>query len=125
MSDLAGKTIFDLSIPGSESVAVPASNVPESSAGWKLGGDKFRATPPDWPEVSEIEVVRHYTRLSTLNHHIDKNTYPLGSCTMKYNPKINERACAKQGFARLHPETPDADCQGAQWKACFSIQNRS
>ncbi len=113
MSDLAGTTIFDISIPGSESVAVPTSNVPESAAGWKLGNDQFRATPPDWPEVAEIEVVRHYTRLSTLNHHIDKNTYPLGSCTMKYNPKINERICAKPGFARLHPETPDPDCQGA------------
>jgi glycine dehydrogenase subunit 2 len=112
-SDLSAKTIFDLSIPGSESVAVPASNVPEPASAWKLSSDKFRATPPDWPEVAEIEVVRHYTRLSTLNHHIDKNTYPLGSCTMKYNPKINERVVAKPGFARLHPETPDADCQGA------------
>ncbi len=107
------QTIFDQSIPGCESVAVPKSDVPETSASWKIPNGLLRATPPDWPEVSEIEVVRHYTRLSTLNHHIDKNTYPLGSCTMKYNPKVNERACSKPGFARLHPETPDEDCQGA------------
>ena len=106
-------TIFEQSIPGCESVAVPKSDVPEATSAWKFPAGQFRATPPDWPEVSEIEVVRHYTHLSTLNHHIDKNTYPLGSCTMKYNPKVNERACSKPGFARLHPETPDEDCQGA------------
>ncbi|HWO56947.1 MAG TPA: aminomethyl-transferring glycine dehydrogenase subunit GcvPB [bacterium] len=107
------QTIFDLSIPGSQSVAMPSSDVPEASPAWRLPAGFLRATPPDWPEVAEIEVVRHYTRLSTLNHHIDKNIYPLGSCTMKYNPKVNERASAKPGFARLHPETPDEDCQGA------------
>jgi glycine dehydrogenase subunit 2 len=107
------QTIFEQSIPGCEPVAVPKSDVPETSSAWKIPAGSFRATPPDWPEVSEIEVVRHYTRLSTLNHHIDKNTYPLGSCTMKYNPKVNERACSKPGFARLHPETSDEDCQGA------------
>ncbi len=107
------RTIFDLSVLGCESVAVPDSDVPEPSPIWRLPAELFRREPPDWPEVAEIEVVRHYTRLSTLNHHIDKNTYPLGSCTMKYNPKVNERACSKPGFARLHPETPDDDCQGA------------
>lgn len=106
-------TIFEQSIPGCEPVAVPKSDVPETSAAWKLPPGMLRGSAPDWPEVSEIEVVRHYTHLSTLNHHIDKNTYPLGSCTMKYNPKVNERACSKPGFARLHPETPDEDCQGA------------
>jgi glycine dehydrogenase subunit 2 len=112
MTTLA-RTIFEQSIPGCESVAVPKSDVPETSASWKIPPGLLRAAPPDWPEVAEIEVVRHYTRLSTLNHHIDKNTYPLGSCTMKYNPKVNERACSNPGFARLHPETPDEDCQGA------------
>ncbi|MBI3873236.1 MAG: aminomethyl-transferring glycine dehydrogenase subunit GcvPB [candidate division Zixibacteria bacterium] len=113
MNDLGGQTIFDLSSAGTEGVTVPQPQVPSPGASWRLPESNFRSSLPDWPEVSEIEVVRHYTRLSILNHHIDRNTYPLGSCTMKYNPKINERAATKAGFARLHPETPDADCQGA------------
>jgi glycine dehydrogenase subunit 2 len=72
-----------------------------------------RATPPNLPEVSEPEVVRHYVELSTLNHHIDKAPYPLGSCTMKYNPKLNEEIGRMAGFADLHPFAPEADVQGA------------
>jgi glycine dehydrogenase subunit 2 len=112
MSDTQ-KTIFDRSVPGTESTMCSAPDVPSGNPAWRLPEGFLRGTPPDWPEVSEIEVVRHYTALSVLNHHIDKDIYPLGSCTMKYNPKINERACARPGFALLHPETPDADCQGA------------
>ncbi|GAB4328793.1 MAG: aminomethyl-transferring glycine dehydrogenase subunit GcvPB [Candidatus Zixiibacteriota bacterium] len=108
-----GITIFDATTPGARGVMAPEPGVPESSAAWRLPDDLRRATPPDLPEVAEPEVVRHYIRLSTLNHHIDKDTYPLGSCTMKYNPKINERTASMPGFARLHPETPDDDCQGA------------
>ena len=106
-------TIFDHSRPGTRGVYPPAPDVPEAAATWQLPKSLRRVTPPDLPEVAEPEVVRHYVSLSTMNHHIDKNTYPLGSCTMKYNPKINERAVSMPGFARLHPETPDADCQGA------------
>jgi glycine dehydrogenase subunit 2 len=65
------------------------------------------------PEVSEPEVVRHFIALSVLNHHVDKNLYPLGSCTMKYNPKINEDVAAMPDFAGLHPEQSDGDTQGA------------
>jgi len=72
-----------------------------------------RAVPPGLPEVSEVEVARHYTRLSTWNHAVDLAAYPLGSCTMKYNPKINEWAARLPGFAGLHPYTPDAMAQGA------------
>src|SRR5699024_8379290 len=67
----------------------------------------------DWPEVSEIDVIRHYTRLSQKNHAIDIDMYPLGSCTMKYNPKINEDIARYPGFARLHPEQPESTVQGA------------
>jgi glycine dehydrogenase subunit 2 len=63
--------------------------------------------------VSEPEVVRHFTNLSVLNHHVDRNLYPLGSCTMKYNPKINDRMAALPGFALLHPLVPDDLAQGA------------
>jgi len=113
MRDVNGGTIFDISVENTIGVTCPASQVPAAGPTWVLPDALRRQSPPDWPEVAEIEVVRHYTRLSVLNHHIDKSTYPLGSCTMKYNPKINERATAQPGFARVHPETPDADCQGA------------
>lgn len=68
---------------------------------------------PDWPDLSELEVVRHYTRLSQWNFSIDSGMYPLGSCTMKYNPKTNERQAALPGFAGGHPLLPAALCQGA------------
>ncbi len=67
----------------------------------------------DWPCVSEIDVLRHFTRLSSLNFHIEKGMYPLGSCTMKYNPKLNEAAARLEGFAGLHPRAPAGDTQGA------------
>jgi glycine dehydrogenase subunit 2 len=72
-----------------------------------------RADTPFLPEVSEPEVVRHFTNLSTLNHHVDKDFYPLGSCTMKYNPKINDRLAALPGLALIHPLAPDEEVQGA------------
>jgi glycine dehydrogenase subunit 2 len=65
------------------------------------------------PQVSEPQVVRHFTRLSILNHHVDKDLYPLGSCTMKYNPKINEDVAGLKGFSGLHPEQAEEDVQGA------------
>jgi glycine dehydrogenase subunit 2 len=106
-------SIFELSRDGTRGVEPPQSGVPEVSAEWQVPTDYLRHAAPELPSVAEPEVVRHYLRLSSLNHHVDKDTYPLGSCTMKYNPKVNERAAALPGFARLHPETPDADCQGA------------
>jgi len=73
------------------------------------------------PEVSEIDVVRHFIRLSTLNHHVDKGFYPLGSCTMKYNPKINEDICRLDGFATIHPLQPEETIQGAL-KLMFELE---
>ncbi|MBI5867977.1 MAG: aminomethyl-transferring glycine dehydrogenase subunit GcvPB [candidate division Zixibacteria bacterium] len=108
-----GKTIFDISHENTIGVMPPAPGVAASDKSWQIPAEFLRESAIDWPEVSEPEVVRHYIQLSTLNHHIDKDTYPLGSCTMKYNPKINDRAASLPGFVGLHPETPDADCQGA------------
>ena len=71
-----------------------------------------RDEPCDLPSLSEQEVMRHYTGLSNLNHHIERGMYPLGSCTMKYNPRVNERAAALSGFASLHPEQDAEDVQG-------------
>ncbi len=68
---------------------------------------------PDFPDLSEVEIVRHYTRLSQWNYGVDSGMYPLGSCTMKYNPKTNERQAALPGFAGSHPLVPSELCQGA------------
>ncbi|MBU0742822.1 aminomethyl-transferring glycine dehydrogenase subunit GcvPB [bacterium] len=81
-----------------------------------------RAEPCDLPSLSEPEVMRHYTRLSILNHHIERGMYPLGSCTMKYNPRLNERVAALPGFATLHPEQDEADIQGLLC-ACKLLQD--
>ena len=72
-----------------------------------------RTTPPELPEVSEVDVIRHYSRLSQMNYGVDTHFYPLGSCTMKYNPKINEDMARLPGFLRLHPLAPVAASQGA------------
>ncbi len=68
---------------------------------------------PDFPDLSEVEIVRHYTRLSQWNYGVDSGMYPLGSCTMKYNPKTNERQASLPGFAGSHPLVPSELCQGA------------
>src|SRR5581483_11827871 len=72
----------------------------------------LRTTPAALPEISELDVVRHYTRLSQLNFSIDTHFYPLGSCTMKYNPKVNEQVAAFTGFKAVHPLQPDSTVQG-------------
>ena len=91
--------IYDLSSPGRCGAVLPEVDVPESAL---PPSDLLRDGLP-LPEVSEIDVVRHYVRLSQLNHGVDKGFYPLGSCTMKYNPKINEQLARLPGFATLHP----------------------
>ncbi|MFH1263414.1 MAG: aminomethyl-transferring glycine dehydrogenase subunit GcvPB [Pseudomonadota bacterium] len=73
----------------------------------------LRTKVPNFPQLSEVEVVRHFTRLSQLNFGIDSGTYPLGSCTMKYNPRVNERVASEEGFTSLHPYTPEKYAQGA------------
>lgn len=72
----------------------------------------LRSLPAALPELSESEVVRHFVRLSTMNHHIDKGFYPLGSCTMKYNPKVNELTAALPGMREIHPLQPEEMSQG-------------
>lgn len=100
--------IFELSKSGRRAITFPSADVPETD----LPADLQRESL-DWPEVSEIDVIRHFTRLSQKNHAIDINMYPLGSCTMKYNPKINEAVARLPGFARLHPYQPESTVQGA------------
>ncbi len=107
------KLIFELSSPGRFAYSLPACDVPEADPAALLPAAHLRSAPPELPEVSEVDVVRHYSRLSQMNYCIDTNFYPLGSCTMKYNPKINEDMARLPGFLRLHPLAPEAQSQGA------------
>ncbi|MFC1543366.1 aminomethyl-transferring glycine dehydrogenase subunit GcvPB [Candidatus Neomarinimicrobiota bacterium] len=105
--------ILERSVPGRIGLSLPRSDVPPTEPTDVLPINLLRKAPARLPEVSEPEVVRHYINLSAKNHHVDKNLYPLGSCTMKYNPKVNDALAALPGFSGLHPEQTDADCQGA------------
>lgn len=91
---------------------MPACDVPERPVREFLPQNLIREKTAELPEVSEIEVVRHFTRLSQLNFCVDTNFYPLGSCTMKYNPKIHEESASLDGFQQLHPYQPVELCQG-------------
>jgi len=104
--------IFERSREGRPGTAVPKPMVAKRAAD-VLPAGALRDGPPDLPEVPEFEVVRHYIELSLKNHHVDRALYPLGSCTMKYNPKVNEDMARLPGFAGIHPMTPDAQAQGA------------
>jgi len=108
-----GLTIFERSRPGRRAHVPPEPGVPASPADELLPAHLRRRRPPRLPEVAEPEIVRHYTRLSRRNVDLDSTFYPLGSCTMKHNPRLHERAAALDGHARLHPlQHPDA-AQGA------------
>ncbi len=100
--------IFELSKPGRRGTTVPGVDVPETEIPAGLCRDELAL-----PEVSEIDVIRHFTRMSQKNHAIDINFYPLGSCTMKYNSKINELAARMPGFAAIHPLQEPETVQGA------------
>ena len=105
--------IFELSRPGRRCHRLPACDVPSSQPLDQLiPAEHLADSPPPLPEVGEIDLVRHYTNLSTRNMSIDTHFYPLGSCTMKYNPKRHERFAALPGFADLHPLQPDDTVQG-------------
>ncbi len=110
---MSEKLIFELSSPGRRGYSLPPLDVPEKSIEELLPKEKLRQKEPLLPEVSEVDVVRHFVRLSVMNHHVDKGFYPLGSCTMKYNPKINETLSRLPGFLYLHPHQPEDTCQGA------------
>ena len=102
-------TLFERSQPGRGGGKIPH---PPKDALDRLPADQRRATPAALPELNEPEVVRHYVNLSQLNHAVDTGFYPLGSCTMKFNPKLNEWAARLPGFANLHPMVPDEIAQG-------------
>ncbi len=102
-------TVWDLSRPGRRAFGLGPMDVPEVAVPQVFA----RRSPPGLPEVSEVDLVRHYTRLSQMNYGLDTGLYPLGSCTMKYNPKMAETVAAFPGFQRLHPLQPDHSVQGA------------
>ncbi len=119
--------IFARSRPGRRGFDLPAAGVPTpggpedrpGSIAGLLGEVEMRDEPPRLPELAEPEVVRHYTKLSQLNHAVDTGFYPLGSCTMKYNPKVNDELTGLPGFAELHPYQAVEDVQGtlqAMWE---------
>lgn len=101
--------IFEISKQGRKGYSLPACDVPEIKI-----SDRFRRKKiATLPEVSEPQVMRHFVNLSSMNHHVDKDFYPLGSCTMKYNPKINEETSRLGGFTDIHPLQPEKTTQGA------------
>jgi glycine dehydrogenase subunit 2 len=103
--------IFEKSLPGREGFRLDTPDVPPVDLSQTIGDGLLRETL-DLPEVSELDVVRHYTGLSKMNFGVDDGFYPLGSCTMKYNPKINEEVATLPGFTGLHPYAPEELCQG-------------
>ena len=107
------KLIFDLSKEGRQGYSLPSRKWNAVLADLPAG--LVRAEEPALPQVSELDVVRHYTNLSQMNFGVDSGFYPLGSCTMKYNPKINEEIAAHPGFAGVHPLQPDETVQGSLW----------
>lgn len=109
---LATRPIFELSRGGRRAATFPAPDVPERSIDEWIPSSHQTESIPDLPEVTESDVIRHFVNLSTLNMSVDTHFYPLGSCTMKYNPKRHERLSRLDGIANLHPYQRDADAQG-------------
>ena len=106
-------TIFEISTPGRRAFEAPKLDVPEKPLDDLLPEQFRRTETPKLPEVSEPEINRHYNRLSKRNFDLDTGFYPLGSCTMKHNPKLHERVAALPGHARLHPLQDPRRAQGA------------
>ncbi|EGG34435.1 aminomethyl-transferring glycine dehydrogenase subunit GcvPB [Paenibacillus sp. HGF5] len=114
--------IFELSKPGRVAYSLPECDVPETDVASFIPESLLRSKPAELPEVYEVDVIRHYTELSRRNFGIDNGFYPLGSCTMKYNPKINEDVARFAGFAKIHPYQPEESIQGAL-ELLFTLQN--
>jgi glycine dehydrogenase subunit 2 len=110
---MSEKLLFEKSKPGRKAFTLPKLDVESQPSDQLLPVKFLRKTELQLPEISENEVVRHFIHLSSMNYHIDKGFYPLGSCTMKYNPKINEVTSSLEGFAHLHPFEPPELTQGA------------
>ena len=107
------RLIFERSSPGRIGYQLPALEVPPADPAASLPAELLRGEIADLPEVSEVDVVRHYTRLSKWNYSVDEGLYPLGSCTMKYNPRLNEELARLPGLAQIHPLQPADQVQGA------------
>jgi glycine cleavage system P protein (glycine dehydrogenase) subunit 2 len=103
--------LFEKSAPGKRAYKLPPLDVPRVDAA-KLLQSEYRTNSAELPELSEIEIIRHFTRLSTWNYAIDLGMYPLGSCTMKYNPRVNEFVARIEGLADAHPYRPESLAQG-------------
>ena len=104
--------IFEQSVSGRRGFRLPPCDVPARPVSELVPEEQLRREAPHLPEVSELDVVRHFTRLSQLNFSVDTHFYPLGSCTMKYNPKLNDRIASWSRFAQLHPLQPASCVQG-------------
>ena len=113
MSNQDQTLIFEVSKAGRIGYSLPELDVPEISLEDLIPADYLRVEEPELPEVSELDIMRHYTALSRRNHGVDSGFYPLGSCTMKYNPKINENVARYNGFAHIHPLQEEETVQGA------------
>ena len=109
---LSEPTVFERSRPGRRASTLPPLDVPPVAAAEALPGVELADRLPDLPEMGELDLVRHFTRLSHRNHGIDVGFYPLGSCSMKYNPRVAEAVAALPGFRNLHPWAPDTASQG-------------
>ncbi|MCT2346293.1 aminomethyl-transferring glycine dehydrogenase subunit GcvPB [Bacillales bacterium AN1005] len=105
--------IFENSTTGRIGYSLPEMDIPELDVSELIPADYIRSEPAELPEVSELDIMRHYTALSKRNHGLDSGFYPLGSCTMKYNPKINENVARFSGFAHIHPLQDESSVQGA------------
>ncbi|MBN1780300.1 aminomethyl-transferring glycine dehydrogenase subunit GcvPB [bacterium] len=105
--------LFEMGSPGRRGFSLPVCDVPDKPLEKMVPPATLRTAPANLPELSELDVIRHYIHLSVQNHHVDKGFYPLGSCTMKYNPKINEAMARIPGFAQLHPMQKSGTVQGA------------
>lgn len=113
MSNQNQPLIFESSTPGRIGYSLPEMDIPSVELTELLPNDYIREENPELPEVSELDIMRHYTALSKRNHGLDSGFYPLGSCTMKYNPKINENVARFNGFAHIHPLQEESSVQGA------------
>ncbi|WP_276352153.1 aminomethyl-transferring glycine dehydrogenase subunit GcvPB [Cohnella caldifontis] len=114
--------IFEMSRPGRVAYSLPECDVTEIETSSAIPEAMLRRKPAELPEVCEVDVIRHYTELSRRNFGIDNGFYPLGSCTMKYNPKINEDVARFAGFAKIHPYQPEESIQGAL-ELLYTLQN--
>jgi glycine dehydrogenase subunit 2 len=115
------RSVFEKSQPGVSGTSVFDTDFPPADLAQWIGSDDLRTAPLGLPELNEVDVVRHFTNLSRFAHGVDNGPYPLGSCTMKYNPKRNDALAQLDGFAAAHPQQPPATLDGL-WDAMYELQ---